>query len=129
MIREIQRELGSSILFVTHDMAVHANLTDRLGIMYAGRLVEEGRTADVFRAPAASLHRPSDRQPAAPRRFGAQEGPGGRAAQSRRPAAGLPLPSALPARHRGLPPRDAGDGLAADGHRVACFHPAPEPAA
>ena len=51
MIREIQRELGSSILFVTHDMAVHANLTDRLGIMYAGRLVEEGRTADVFRAP------------------------------------------------------------------------------
>jgi peptide/nickel transport system ATP-binding protein len=52
MIREIQRELGSSILFVTHDMAVHANLADRLGIMYGGRLVEEGRTADLFRAPA-----------------------------------------------------------------------------
>ena len=51
MIHEIQRELGSSILFVTHDMSVHANLADRLGIMYAGRLVEEGRTADVFRAP------------------------------------------------------------------------------
>ena len=51
MIHEIQREMGSSIIFVTHDMAVHANLTDRLGIMYAGRLVEEGRTADVFRKP------------------------------------------------------------------------------
>jgi peptide/nickel transport system ATP-binding protein len=51
MLREIQRELGSSILFVTHDMAVHANLTDRLGIMYAGRLVEEGRTRDVFKRP------------------------------------------------------------------------------
>src|SRR5258708_24124912 len=51
MIHEIQRELGSSILFVTHDMSVHANLADRLGIMYAGRLVEEGRTADVFRWP------------------------------------------------------------------------------
>jgi peptide/nickel transport system ATP-binding protein len=32
-------------------MAVHANTADRLGIMYAGRLVEEGRTADVFRNP------------------------------------------------------------------------------
>mgnify|MGYP001165983305 CR=1 FL=1 len=51
MLRGIQRELGSSVLFVTHDMAVHANLTDRLGIMYAGRLVEEGRTRDLFRQP------------------------------------------------------------------------------
>ncbi len=112
MIHEIQRELGSSILFVTHDMSVHANLADRLGIMYAGRLVEEGRTADVFRAPRhpytahliASLPRLGD--------IGAQEGTGGRAAQPCRPAAGLPLPSALPARHRDLPARDAADGLA-----------------
>jgi len=51
MIREVQRELGSSLLFVTHDLAVHANLTDRLGIMYAGRLVEEGLTTDIFREP------------------------------------------------------------------------------
>jgi len=49
MIHEVQRELGSSMLFVTHDMVVHANLADRLGIMYAGRLVEEGNTADIFR--------------------------------------------------------------------------------
>ena len=42
MIRGIQREIGSSVLFVTHDMGVHAHLTDRLGIMYAGRLVEGG---------------------------------------------------------------------------------------
>jgi peptide/nickel transport system ATP-binding protein len=51
MIRQVQRELGSSLIFVTHDLAVHANLSHRLGIMYAGRLVEEGRTADVFRKP------------------------------------------------------------------------------
>ncbi|KGM33509.1 ABC transporter, partial [Inquilinus limosus MP06] len=51
MLREIQQEMGSSILFVTHDMAVHANLADRLGIMYAGRLVEEGPTAEIFRRP------------------------------------------------------------------------------
>jgi peptide/nickel transport system ATP-binding protein len=51
MIREIQQEMGSSILFVTHDMSVHANLTDRLGIMYAGRLVEEAPTPEIFRRP------------------------------------------------------------------------------
>ncbi|NLS07140.1 ABC transporter ATP-binding protein [Rhizobium sp. P32RR-XVIII] len=51
MIRETQREFGSSMVFVTHDLTVHANIADRLGIMYAGRLVEEGRTADVFADP------------------------------------------------------------------------------
>jgi peptide/nickel transport system ATP-binding protein len=51
MIRRLQQEMGSSVLFVTHDMAVHANLTDRLGIMYAGRLVEEAPTRALFRQP------------------------------------------------------------------------------
>jgi peptide/nickel transport system ATP-binding protein len=51
MIRGIQREIGSSVLFVTHDMAVHAHLTDRLGIMYAGRLVEEATTPEIFHDP------------------------------------------------------------------------------
>ena len=51
MIRNLQRQMGSSILFVTHDMTVHANIADRLGIMYAGRLVEEAPTADIFHKP------------------------------------------------------------------------------
>ena len=51
MIREIQREIGSSVLLVTHDLGVHAHLADRLGIMYAGRLVEEGPTLELFRNP------------------------------------------------------------------------------
>jgi peptide/nickel transport system ATP-binding protein len=51
MIREVQREMGSSILLVTHDMAVHANMADRLGIMYAGRLVEEAPTREIFARP------------------------------------------------------------------------------
>ena len=48
LMREIQREMASSMLFVTHDMSVHANMADRLGIMYAGRLVEEAPTAELF---------------------------------------------------------------------------------
>ncbi len=51
MIRGIQQEIGSSVLFVTHDMGVHAHLTNRLGIMYAGRLIEEGATRAVFARP------------------------------------------------------------------------------
>ncbi len=51
MIREVQRELKSSMIFVTHDMGVHANLCDRLGVMYAGRLIEEAVTADIFSRP------------------------------------------------------------------------------
>jgi peptide/nickel transport system ATP-binding protein len=51
MIRDIQHETGSSVLFVTHDMGVHAHITDRLAIMYAGRLVEEAATSEIFRNP------------------------------------------------------------------------------
>ncbi|MHB2169044.1 ABC transporter ATP-binding protein [Alsobacter sp. R-9] len=51
MLRGIQREMQSSVLFVTHDMGVHAHLTDRLGIMYAGRLVEEAPTRELFARP------------------------------------------------------------------------------
>jgi peptide/nickel transport system ATP-binding protein len=51
LIREIQQEIGSSVVFVTHDMSVHANIADRVGIIYAGRLVEEGQTRDMFFAP------------------------------------------------------------------------------
>jgi peptide/nickel transport system ATP-binding protein len=69
MIREVQQQMRSSVLFVTHDMAVHAYLTDRLGIMYAGRLVEEGPTRQILHAPqhpytrhlVASLPRIGDR--------------------------------------------------------------------
>ena len=51
LIREIQKEMGSSVVLVTHDMSVHANMADRVGIIYAGRLVEEGPTREMFFAP------------------------------------------------------------------------------
>jgi peptide/nickel transport system ATP-binding protein len=51
LILETQREIGSSMIFVTHDLTVHAVISDRLGIMYAGRLIEEGPTGEVFRDP------------------------------------------------------------------------------
>jgi peptide/nickel transport system ATP-binding protein len=51
MILEAQRQFNSSMIFVTHDLTVHANIANRLGIMYAGRLVEEGPTAELFHEP------------------------------------------------------------------------------
>ncbi|SDG58923.1 ABC transporter ATP-binding protein [Pelagibacterium luteolum] len=51
MIRNVQQQMGSSVVFVTHDMSVHANMADRIGIVYAGRLVEEGPTRTLFTAP------------------------------------------------------------------------------
>lgn len=51
LIKEVQAKIGSSIVFVTHDMSVHAAIADRIGIVYAGRLVEDGRTTDVFDYP------------------------------------------------------------------------------
>jgi peptide/nickel transport system ATP-binding protein len=128
MIHEIQRELGSSILFVTHDMSVHANLADRLGIMYAGRLVEEGRTADVFRSPRhpytahliASLPRLGDSAP--------KKGLDGAPPNLASPPPGCRFhprcPRATDICRRETPPM----AWLAEGHRAACFHPTSEPA-
>jgi peptide/nickel transport system ATP-binding protein len=51
MLKDIQAESANTVLLVTHDLAVHANVADRVGIMYAGRIVEEGPTQVIFQAP------------------------------------------------------------------------------
>lgn len=51
MLDDIRRTLKSSVVFVTHDMSVHANMADRIGIMYAGRIIEEGPTSELFTRP------------------------------------------------------------------------------
>jgi len=51
LLKEIQRDLKNAIVMVTHDMGVQANVADRIGIMYAGRLVEEAPTETIFEAP------------------------------------------------------------------------------
>lgn len=50
-LKEIQEDLGLSILYISHDMAVIAQVTDTIGVMYAGKLVEFGSTEDVFHRP------------------------------------------------------------------------------
>ena len=51
LLRELQRELGLSVIFVTHDIGVGVEVADRIAVMYAGRIVEIGPVRDVIRAP------------------------------------------------------------------------------
>lgn len=51
LIRELQKEYGLSVIFVTHDIGVAAEVADRIAVMYAGRIVEEGRVGDLIRNP------------------------------------------------------------------------------
>ncbi|MDR2758849.1 MAG: ABC transporter ATP-binding protein [Spirochaetaceae bacterium] len=52
LLKEIQGASRNTVLLVTHDMAVHANVADRVAIMYAGRIVEEAPTEIIFRRPS-----------------------------------------------------------------------------
>ena len=51
MLKEIQQRLKNTIILVTHDMGVHANVANRIGIMYAGKIVEEATTLQIFETP------------------------------------------------------------------------------
>jgi peptide/nickel transport system ATP-binding protein len=52
LLRELQRELGLAVIFVTHDIGVAIEIADRIAVMYAGKIVETGTCRDVIRAPA-----------------------------------------------------------------------------
>ena len=120
MLRRVQQEMASSMLFVTHDMAVHAHLSDRLGIVYAGRLVEEGATKELFRRPLhpytahliASLPRIGDAS--------VKQGLAGRPPSLANPPPGCRFhprcPVAMPICRETAPPLE----VLAPGHRVAC---------
>ena len=51
LLRELHRELGLSVIFVTHDIGAAVEVADRIAVMYAGRIVEEGPAATLLRAP------------------------------------------------------------------------------
>jgi oligopeptide/dipeptide ABC transporter ATP-binding protein len=51
LLQKLQRELGLGLLFITHDLGVVAQVADRVAVMYAGRVVEEGPAKEVLGAP------------------------------------------------------------------------------
>ncbi len=51
LLKEIQQREGSTLVLITHDMGVHANLADRIAVLYAGKLVEEADTRTILTCP------------------------------------------------------------------------------
>ena len=122
LLRDLRAERETAMILITHDLGVVAQMCDRVAVMYAGRLVEEGRVSRRLRRPAAPLHRgaaaldPLRRQRA--RRAG---GDRGRGPQPGRAAAGLPVRPALP--HRMPVCAGAVPALleVRPAHRAACY--------
>ncbi len=51
LIQRLQHELGTAVIIITHDLGVVAGMADRVIVMYAGRVVEEGPTEEIFARP------------------------------------------------------------------------------
>ncbi|TXC70198.1 ABC transporter ATP-binding protein [Sphingomonas ginsenosidivorax] len=51
LLAKLQRERGMAVLFITHSLAVVAEIADRVGVMYGGRIVEQARASELFARP------------------------------------------------------------------------------
>ena len=51
LMDRLKRETGTAVLFITHDMAVVAQMADRVVVMYRGNMVAEGSVLDIFENP------------------------------------------------------------------------------
>jgi oligopeptide/dipeptide ABC transporter ATP-binding protein len=51
LFKDIQKKTGVAIIFITHDFGVIANMCHRVGVMYAGKIVETAPTREIFKAP------------------------------------------------------------------------------
>lgn len=52
LMKEVRKEFGASIIFITHDLGVIAEICDRISVMYAGRIIETGNSLDIFDHPS-----------------------------------------------------------------------------
>ena len=51
LIRDLQKELNMSVIYITHDLGVVANVADKVAVIYAGQVVERGTVHEIFHAP------------------------------------------------------------------------------
>ena len=106
LVRKLQRESSMSVLLITHDLGVIAEMCDRVAVMYAGRVVEMGSALDIFDRPAHPYTRGLlASRPEDVGRIGMAAHDRRHRARRRPVARRLQLRSALPAGARGVPDR------------------------
>ncbi|MEE4495265.1 ABC transporter ATP-binding protein [Streptomyces sp. BE230] len=131
LLRRVQRTHGTSMILISHDLAVVAGQTDRVGVMYAGRMAELGTTARVFETPR---HRYTEALLKATPTLGHQ-----RHARFNLIGGALPDPTEPPPGCRFAPRCHAATGECSEGalvgvpqtdegHQVWCINPAGTPA-
>ena len=116
LLADLRARLGMSMLYVTHDLGVLAQIADRVGVMYAGRMVEIAPTAELFARPRhpytrgliASIPQIEKTDPLGRHRAA-------RASEARRAARGLSLPAALRFRRSRMRNRSPGAGAGRPG--------------
>ena len=125
LMKDLSRRLGVAVVIITHNLGIVARYADRVNVMYAARLVESGTAERVFSRPLHPYARGllSRRAAARPRPQRQARHHRRRPAQPAVTAIGLPLPPALPLRHRQVPRGPAARGWASAGHLAACIAP------
>jgi oligopeptide/dipeptide ABC transporter ATP-binding protein len=126
LMRQLQAETGTAILFITHNLGVVAEIADHIAVMYAGRVVEEGDVRAIFKTPKhpytkgllASMPR-LDEDHRVPSRLGAIPGNVPSPTKVHRGCAFAPrCPLAVPACEEAPPPLFE---TTAPGHRARCI--------
>ena len=132
LMKRLQAEHDMASVVISHDLAVVKYLSDRIGVMYLGKLVELGTGERHLPPPGAPLHRRADQDDPGARSRG-REGQDRRrdprrAAEPDQPAVGLPLPHPLPAGASSCAPRRSRCcARSAPSHVAACHFPLQTP--
>ena len=128
LLREMKSAFNLSLLLITHDLGVIAETADRVAVMYAGRIVEDGPVRAIFREPAASVHARAARVDAR-RRAGPAAARDRRhrcrcSARCRRAARSIRAAPIASSRARSTPPPDYAVGAGSARRSAICTTPA-----
>ena len=125
LLKGLQRELGLAMLFITHDLSVLVEVADRIAIMYAGRIVEEGPAGEVFHQPAhpyTSALANAFPEIGDARFRGMPSGLGGDPPDPQHIPSGCPFHPRCPVAIESCRTLDVDLWAAGDGRRAACIH-------